>query len=388
VHIDHASLAHLRQRTSAKWRAYPDDVLPAWVAEMDFALAEPIATALHAAVDRSDTGYRWADEVPEALSEFALAEWNWQVPVDNVIVLADVMSSIAQSLIRLTEPGSEVVINPPVYPPFFSTVEKVCERTVREVPLARTGNSGEERYRLDLDGLEHAFADPAVQAYVLCSPHNPTGTVHSPDELRRVADLAATHGVLVVSDEIHAPLTLPDAAHTPFLKVAADDSNMRAVAAVSASKTWNIPGLKCAQLVAGDAVLDDLRDGIPIEATYGVGHFGVLGTLAAYRDGGPWREVMLATLDDRRRLLFDSLEAIPGVRMTWPEASYLAWVRFDGLGEDPALALLDQAKVALNSGPAFGSQGAAHARINYATTRKNLESVIEGIGSVAVGDAS
>lgn len=388
MHIDHTSLAHLRQRTSAKWRAYPQDVIPAWVAEMDFALAEPIAAALHAAVDRSDTGYRWADDVPGALAEFAQAEWGWQVPVDNVIVLADVMSSIAQSLVHLTDPGSSVVINPPVYPPFFSTVEKVCGRKVREVPLARIGALGEERYRLDLEALERAFADPAVQAFVLCSPHNPTGTVHSPEELRRVAELAAAHGVLVVSDEIHAPLTLTGASHTPFLKVAADVPELRAVAAVSASKTWNIPGLKCAQLVAGDAVLDNLRDGIPIEATYGVGHFGVLGTLAAYRDGAPWRGEMLATLGDRRRFLFDSLEAMDGVRMTWPEASYLAWVHFDGLGEDPALAILDQSKIALNSGPAFGSPGAAHARINYATTREILENVITGIGSVVAGHAS
>ncbi len=388
MHIDHTSLAHLRQRTSAKWRAYPEDVIPAWVAEMDFALAEPIAAALHAAVDRSDTGYRWADEIPGALAEFAQAEWGWQVPIDNVIVLADVMSSIAQSLVHLTDPGSAVVINPPVYPPFFSTVEKVCSRTVREVPLTRIGAPGEERYRLDLDALERAFVDPAVQAYVLCSPHNPTGTVHTPDELGRVAELAAAHGVLVISDEIHAPLTLAGATHTPFLKVANDVNDLRAVAAVSASKTWNIPGLKCAQLVAGDVVLDALRDGIPIEATYGVGHFGVLGTLAAYRDGAPWRGEMLATLEDRRRFLFDSLEAMDGVRMTWPEASYLAWVHFDGLGEDPALEILDQAKIALNSGPAFGSPGAAHARINYATTREILESVIAGIGSVVVGHAS
>src|SRR6056300_1543967 len=130
VPVDDTSLGELRLRTSAKWRAYPAEVLPAWVAEMDFTVAEPIADALHRAVDRSDTGYRWAEEIPVAFAAFADGEWSWQVDPKNVIVLADVMSAIAQSLLHLTEPGSQVVINPPVYPPFFSTVEKVTGRVV------------------------------------------------------------------------------------------------------------------------------------------------------------------------------------------------------------------------------------------------------------------
>ena len=382
--IDQTSLGELRLRTSAKWRTYPAEVLPAWVAEMDFTLAEPIAKALHRAVDVSDTGYRWADQVPTALASFAQREWSWNVDPSNVIVLADVMSSIAQSLLHLTDPGSEVVINPPVYPPFFSTVEKVTGRKVREVPLVAEAG----RYRLDLDGLERAFADRTVQAFVLCSPHNPTGTVHSVTDLQEVARLAAANDVVVISDEIHAPMTLAGSEHVPFMRVASEVSNVRAVATMSASKTWNIPGLKCAQLVAGDSVVDQLTEGIPIEATYGVGHFGVLGTLAAYSEGAEWREEMLEVLDDRRRLLFDGLNGIDGVRMVWPEASYLAWVQFDGLGDDPAAVILDEAAIALNSGPAFGASGAGHARVNYATSREIVETIIDGVGSVVESHAS
>lgn len=382
--IDREGLASLRGRTSAKWRFYPPEVLPAWVAEMDFTLAEPIARALHDAVDRSDTGYRWADEVPQALSTFTRAEWDWSVDPANVIVLADVMSSIAQALVHLTDAGAQVVINPPVYPPFFSTVEKVSARQVREVPLVVSDGA----YRLDLAGLEEAFSDPQVQAYVLCSPHNPTGTVHSESDLFAVAQLASAHGVVVIADEIHAPMTLTGARHHPFLSVVDGLVGLRAVSCVSASKTWNIPGLKCAQLVASDSVVEQLRDVIPLEATFGVGHFGVLGTLAAYRDGGPWRAEMLDVLDRRRRQLAEGLTGFEGVQMTWPQASYLAWVYLPMLGEDPAAVLMEKAQLAVNSGLPFGAPGVGHARINYATSEAILDEIIGRVGAVLDAQSS
>lgn len=333
VAIDEIPLAKLRDRRSVKWRTCGDDVIPAWVAEMDFTLAEPIAAALRAAIDRSDTGYRWADEVPEVLADFTARTWGWQVSPDRVMVLADVMTGIAQSLIRLTDPGDHVVINPPVYPPFFSTVRDVANRTVREVPMLET-RSG---YRLDLERLREAFAEPRVRAYVLCSPHNPTGTVHTAQELATVAELAARHDVLVISDEIHAPMTLPGAVHTPYLSIAGDDA--RATACLSASKSWNIPGLKCAQVVGTTSTMPVLEETVPIEATFGVGHFGVIGTLAAYRDGGSWLTEAIAALDSRREQLAKGLGAIReaghGVEMVWPEASYLAWFAWPAWGRTP-----------------------------------------------------
>lgn len=378
VAIDDRDLANLRERTSAKWRSYAPDVVPAWVAEMDFTLAEPIARVLHDAVDRSDTGYRWADEVPETLAAFAQEEWAWSIDPSKVIVLADVMSSIAQALVHLTDAGAQVVINPPVYPPFFSTVDKVCGRQVRNVPLVEVDGA----YRLDLEGLAEAFADPQVQAYVLCSPHNPTGTVHSEFELLAVAELAMSHDVVVIADEIHAPMTMIGARHYPFLSVTGDVTDLRAVSCVSASKTWNIPGLKCAQLVASDSVVDLLREAIPLESTFGVGHFGVLGTLAAYREGDLWRREMLETLDRRRRQLVDGLSALGEVQVTWPEASYLAWVHLPLLGEDPAAVLLEEAKLAVNSGVPFGAPGIGHARVNYATSEAILDDIVDRVGAV------
>lgn len=382
--IDDLPWDQLRARTSVKWRQYPPDVLPAWVAEMDFTLADPIKEALIAAIERSDTGYRWTDQVPGALSSFAAEEWSWSIDPERVTVLADVMSAIALSLEYLTDSECHVVINPPVYPPFFSTVGKVAGRVIREVPLALV----EGQYRLDLDALGDAFADPHVQAFVLCSPHNPTGTVHSAEELRTVAELADRHGVLVIADEVHAPMTLVGATHTPYLSVVSDDA--AAVSIVSASKTWNIPGMKCAQLVGTAATAPQFVEKLAIEATFGVGHFGVLSTVAAYRDGGAWRSQMLDVLDNRRRQLADGLAAFTadGVQMTWPDASYLAWVRFANLGEDPAAVLLDEGKLAVNSGPAFGEQGVGHARINYATSEAMLNEIISRVGAVVRSHAS
>lgn len=382
--IDREDLRSLRRRTSAKWRHYPPEVLPAWVAEMDFTLAEPIADALHAAVDRSDTGYRWADELPDALADFARDRWNWEMDPANVLVLADVMSSIAQALLHLTDADAEVVINPPVYPPFFSTVDHVCGRKVREVPLALTDG----RYHLDLPALEAAFAEPKVQAYLLCSLHNPTGTVHTEEDLRFVAQLAQSHEVAIIADEIHAPMTLAGARHHPFLSLSKEWGDLRAVSCVSASKSWNIPCLKCAQLVASDAVIEGLRASIPIESTYGVGHFGVLATLAAYRDGGPWWFEMLDVLDARRRQLFEGLDRFDGVQMVWPQASYLAWVHLPMLGVDPAAVLLEEGSVAVSSGLPFGAVGEHHARINFATSEAVLDEILTRVGSVVDAHSS
>lgn len=382
--VDDPSLVELRERRSVKWRYYPADVLPAWVAEMDVTLAPAIAEALHAAVDRSDTGYRWADEVPGALADFAEYQWSWQLDPERVLVLGDVMTGIAQSLLQLTEPGDHIVINPPIYPPFFSTVEKVAGRTLREVPLS----AFEDGYAIDLDAMERAFADPRVRGYVLCSPHNPTGTVHSVRTLQAIADMAAEHEVVVIADEIHAPLTLPGAVHTPYLSVARDDA--RATSCLSASKTWNIPGLKCAQLVGTGSTAQLLHDQVPLEATFGVGHFGVLGTLAAYRDGRDWLTEVLTVLDARRTYVESRLASFVDQGVTWvrPEASYLAWLRIDGLGEDPAEALLSEGRIAVNSGLPFGAPGVGHARINFATSETVLAEVLDAMGAVIASHAS
>lgn len=372
--VDSIDLAVLRERQSAKYRAYSADVIPAWVAEMDFPLAEPIARALHDAIDRSDTGYQSGRGLREAFVDFSEAEWEWTVSGRDVTGIPDVLTGVDWGIRLMTSPGDGVVITTPVYPPFFTTIREMAERVVVDVPLARTGDGG---YALDLEALGEAFARPDVTGFVLCSPHNPTGTVPSRTELEQVAQLADKHGVAVIADEIHAPLTLAGGQHTPYLSVAEEDAN--AVSLVAASKTWNLPGLKCAQMVTTARTRPFVHERLPKEVLYGTGHLGVIASVAAYREGGPWREHVLGILDGNRRLVADLLaEHLPGARYVPPQASYLAWIDLSAydVEADPSVVLLDRARVALNAGPTFGAGGEGHVRLNMATSPAILTEII------------
>jgi cystathionine beta-lyase len=376
---DEIDLEALRGRQSSKYQVYDADVIPAWVAEMDFPLAEPVATALHAAIDRSDTGYRTAMGLADALADFARDRWSWEIPTDRVLPVADVLTGVVQSLQLFTSPGDGVVINTPVYPPFFSAVRDVARRSLVEVPMARADDGS---YDWDLVGLAAAFARPDVTAFVMSNPHNPTGSVPTPETLTAIVALAAQHGVLVVSDEIHGPLVLPGSAHVPLMSVAGDDAH--AVVLVSASKAWNLPGLKCAQMV-GTARTAPAITGLPLEVTYGTGHLGAIAAVAAYRDGGAWLGDVVSVLDGNRHLLADLLtEHLPLARYVPPQASYLAWLdlRAYDLGPDPAAVILERGRVALSSGRTFGTGGEGFARLNFATSPTILAEIVRRMGVV------
>jgi cysteine-S-conjugate beta-lyase len=371
--FDDLRLERLRSRRSAKWSRYPPDVLPAWVAEMDFPLAPAIARALRAAVDRDDAGYADAGRLPEVYATFAAARFGWQVDPGRVVLVADVMSGVAELLRALTDPGDGVVVNPPVYPPFFNLTREVGRRVV-EAPLAR----GPAGWELDLDALESAFAAGA-RAYLLCHPHNPTGRSLAPDELAAVAELAVRHDVLVVSDEIHAPLTLNGARHTPYLTVGSEAAE-RGIAIVGASKAWNIAGLKCALIVTGSARMEgELAARLPKHVPLHVGHLGVLASIAAFESAGDWLDSLTDQLDRNRRRLAELLaEHLPKVGYVQPQAGYLAWLdcRELDLGDDPAGAFLERGRVALSSGPTFGADGRGFARLNFGTSAPLLEEAV------------
>ena len=380
-----ANLDALQQRTSAKWRFFDPDVIPAWIAEMDYPLAPAIAETLHAAVDRSDTGYRWLGELPEALADFAADTWGWQVDPAQVIVLPDVLTCIAQAIAHFSRPRDAVVINTPVYPPFFSTVRDITQRTLVEVPLLRTELGG---YDYDVASMEQAFARTDVSVYLLCSPHNPTGSVPSRETLEAIADAAKRHGVSVIADEIHAPLTHPGVPHTPFLSIA--PAGLSAISLISASKAWNIAGLKCAQLVAADEeILTKLQASIPLEVTYGTGHFGVLASIAAYRDSVPWLDEVRTLIAGNSALLREMLTLqLPEVSFAPPSASYLAWLDFGAydLGDDPAAYFVERAKGGLSPGPGFGDLGVGCARLNFGTSPQILAEIVERLAMSINGE--
>ncbi|MGC4747937.1 MalY/PatB family protein [Micromonospora sp. DT201] len=357
------TIDQLRQRTSLKWREYPDDVLPLWVAEMDVPLADPVARAITDAVVRGDTGYTAGTAYPQALAEFARQRWGWNgLAVQRTALVPDVMHGVVEALRLVTEPGDAVVVNCPVYPPFYEFVAHAGRRIV-EAPLGGD-------LRIDLDILEDAFRQARVggrpAAYLLCSPHNPTGVMHTADELAAVASLAERHGVRVVADEIHAPVVLGGARFVPYLSVPGAENGL---SLMSASKGWNLAGLRGALLIAGPDAAGDLAR-VPFEVSDSTSHLGVIAHTAAFRDGGEWLDALLTGLDDNRRLLAALLaEHLPAIRYHPGQATYLAWLdcRALGLGDDPAAVFLDRGRVALNSGPAFGTGGGGHVRLNLAT---------------------
>ncbi|MFI9587547.1 MalY/PatB family protein [Streptomyces sp. NPDC052236] len=358
------SLDQLRQRTSMKWRAYPEDVLPLWVAEMDVPLAEPIARAVLDAVALGDTGYPAGTAYAEALAEFARKRWDWDgVAVERTAIVPDVMLGVTEMLKLVSGPGDPVIVNCPVYPPFYLFVRSMG----RPVVEARLGQD----WRIDFAELENAFrratAGGRRAVYLLCSPHNPTGTLHSAEELAAVAALARTYGVRVVADEIHAPIVASGAAFVPYLSVPGAESGL---SLMSASKAWNLAGLKAALAVAGPEAAGDLAR-IPEEVSHGPSHLGIIAHTAALRDGGGWLDALLAGLDENRRLLSRLLaEQLPAVVYEPARATYLAWLdcRALGLGDDPAAAFLERGRVALSSGMPFGTGGAGFVRLNLATS--------------------
>ncbi len=374
------SLAKLRRRTSFKWRTYPDDVLPAFVAEMDFDLAEPIKAAVTSAIAIGDAGYAHKGALGEAFAAFAGSRLRWSPDPARVFAIPDVMTGIAEMITALTPPGSGIVINPPVYAPFFFRIG-FTGRQVVEAPLSR-GDDG--RYDLDLDVLDRALASENVSAYLLCSPHNPVGRVWSGEQLTAVADLCRRHGKLLLVDEIHAPLVLAGAQYVPFLSLD-HEATERAIAFGSASKGWNIPGLKCGVAVAGSADLAGLL-AERWEALL-AGNLGVLASVAAFADSLPWLDAVLAQLDENRGYLSRLLaEELPAVRYVPPEASFLAWLDCGqlGLGDDPAAAFLARGQVALSPGPHFGAPGAGFARLNMGTSPALMQEAVQRMAAAVV----
>jgi cysteine-S-conjugate beta-lyase len=347
-----------------KWRSYPADVLPAFVAEMDFDLAEPIVAAVTAAIAAGDCGYGHKGNLGEAFASFAGKRLGWSPGPSLIFAIPDVMTGVAEFVQAVTPPGAGIVINPPVYPPFFDRL-RLAGRRIVEAPLSRAGDG---RYDLDPEALDRALAGDGVQAYLLCNPHNPAGRVWSRQQLTTVADICLRRDVSLLVDEIHAPLVLPGAQHVPFGSLDHEMAS-RSVTFTSASKAWNIPGLKCAVAIAGSAgnaaLLGERWDALL------AGQVGVLAAVAAFTESLPWLDALLGQLDANRSLLSGLLaEHLPGVAYLPPEASFLAWLdcRALGLGDNPAKAFLDRGRVALSPGPDFGAAGAGFARLNIGTS--------------------
>lgn len=368
-----------RARTSVKWTRFPDDVLPLTVAEMDYAVAASVETAIVDRVRAGDLGYiDGPGELPRVFAEFARERWGWTPDVTTTAVATDVSVGIVEAFRVGIPEGSDVVITPPVYPPFYELIDEARCHAV-EVPLV----DAVEGWTIDLDALEAAFANGAA-AFLLCHPHNPLGLVHSEATLVRVAELAAQYDVLVISDEVHAPLTHNGVRFVPFLQ-AAGGTGAKALCVTSASKAWNIAGTKCALVLAGDPFTAELLTRLPDEVAARTSILGLHANIAAFRET-TWLDDTIQSVEANDALLHELLaESLPAVKYHRPRAGYLGWLDFRGLGwgDEPAARLLSDARVALNAGHTFGDAGRGFARINLACSPETLREAVRRIAASA-----
>lgn len=365
------SLDELRNRGTVKWTAYSPDVLPLWVAESDATTCPAVSTAIHEACEREQFGYLSQDisALTTATADFSAARYGWRPNPDNIFAVADVVRGVTLAVERFTRPDSAIVVPTPAYMPFFQVGPALGRETVC-IPTLADGP--------DLGALERAFADGAG-CLILCNPNNPLGFTYSADKLREITDLAARFGARVISDEIHGPVVL-DGTHTPTASVS-DTAAAVTIAVTATSKGWNTAGLKCAQIIFNDEDAKTWRK-LPFIVREGASILGVAAATAAYRDGVPWLDNFVDVLRTNRETLRTRLSTIaPQARFNPPQASFLA--RLD-LGDvpgidkgDPAAWLMENAKIALNPGFAFGEGGAGHVRLNFATSPEILGEALD-----------
>ncbi len=382
--FDEVDLEVLRRRRTVKWSLYGPDVLAAWVAEMDFDVAPPIRRALLDAIDREDFGYVVADtsELTRACADFFSTTYGWEVPPTRIFPVADVLTGIAGALDQFVPAGSPVMVPAPAYPPLFEIVE-LGGHPVVEVRLVDDADDADHGPTLDLDAIDAGFAGGA-RALLLCNPHNPTGRVFTVDELTALAEVVERHGARVVSDEVHAPLVHPGHRHVPYATVS-DAAGEHTVTVTSASKAWNLAGLKCAQVVMTNHADAARWRSLPVFAVHGPTPLGLATSTAAYGDGQQWLHDLIAYLDGNRRLLGELLRAeLPEVGYRSPEGTYLAWLDCSALGvEDPAAFFLHEGRVAVSDGPPFRGGCPQHVRLNFATSRALLERIVSAMGAAA-----
>jgi cystathionine beta-lyase len=376
VDLDDLDVALLRRSRGEKWQVYAEDVLPVWVADMDFPLAEPVRRVLRHAWELSDVRYPLhprPTDLPEIFAERMRRCFGWRVDPGRVELITDVVQGMAIAVDRFTAEGDGVVAQTPVYPPFLGTVAQLRRRLV-ENPLVE----GPHGFEVDLDGLRRVV-DAGTRAILLCHPHNPTGRVLSRAELEGVAALALERDLVVVSDELHGDLVLPGAEHVPFASLG-PEVEARTITLTAASKAFNIAGLRCAVAVFGSDALRRRFLELPRYLRGGLGILGIEATRAAWRFADPWREAVLAKLAENRRLVAERVaKDLPGVRFHPPEATYFAWLDCRGLGLEPSpyRFFLDRARVAFSDGASFGRPGNGFVRLNFATSRAIVTEAIE-----------
>jgi len=359
-----------RQSDSTKWHVYPEGVLPLWTADMDFRSPEAVTAALRARAEHGVYGYCYEPvELRERLVERLARLYGWRVEPEWVIFQVGVLVSFQQVCAVAAGPGDGVLVQPPVYPPIYGAPRH--NRSMhQEAPLRQRADGS---YEIDFDAFEAAIT-PETRVFILCNPHNPVGRVYTREELARLAEICLRHDVLICADEIHCDLLAPGFTHTPIASLAPEIAR-RSVTLMAPSKTFNVPGLRFSFGIVPDA---ELRAKLtkPYAADFSdVNNFGLVAATAAYRDGQPWLDALLAYLARNRALVVDFVRReLPQLSVVAPEATYLAWIdcRRSGIVGNPYEFFLRQARVALSNGPDFGTGGEGFVRLNYGCPQATL----------------
>jgi cystathionine beta-lyase len=378
--IDATTVADLRARGSFKWTAPGPEGFGAAVAEMDFGAAPVILEALERLSTDALFGYlpqHLADELADACADFALRRYGWLLDPASIHHLPDVIKGLEIAITHFSKTGSPIILPTPAYMPFL-LVPGFLGRDIIQVRMLDVDG----RFALDLDAIDDAFR-AGGDLIVFCNPYNPLGRVFTPAEMAELTEVVDRHGGRVFSDEIHAPLVYPGARHVPYATTS-ETAAAHTLTAVSASKAWNLPGLKCAQMIlTNDADRARWTD-LSMFASHGASNPGVVANIAAFRHGAEWLDEALGYLDRNRMLLSDLLARdVPGVRFRPPEGTYLAWLDCTALDlpDSPGALVTARSKVLVVDGPAFGAGGSGSFRFNFATPAPVLAEMVERIAA-------
>jgi cystathionine beta-lyase len=367
-------IATLRARRTNKWHKFPADVLPAWVADMDFGVAPSITAAMTRLTENQEYGYAARENVlVEAFARRMQRRFSWRTDPADALPIGDLVQASFSSVMAFSEPGDAILLQLPSYPPFMRAIEDTGRRLIPN-PMHDDG----KHWVLDLAAYE-AAPDPRLRMLIFCHPQNPTGRAYSRAELEAVAAFAIRHDLIVVSDEIHADIVYPGNTHIPLASLHPEIS-ARTITITSATKSFNIPSLRCAVMhFGGQALKERFATRIPSRLLGSPGVTGVDATVAAWDDGQPWLDEILKQLQANRDWLASTVGTeLPGVTMRVPEATYLAWLDCRNL-QLPCSSgqfFLDQAKVGLNFGETFGAEYAGFARLNFATPTPVLKEIV------------
>lgn len=366
-----------RRRTeSLKWNYFPEDVLPLWVADMDFQSPPEVIEALHQRVEHGIFGYGLPPaDLGEIFASRLQRYYGWKPDLTEISFVPGVVTGVNLALRAVCQPGDAVIVNTPAYPPFFSAPEGAHLKCVRN-PLLQNADGS---YVLDFDRFEAQIRREKVKAFILCNPQNPTGRVFTREELLRLAEICLRNHVIIISDEIHCDIIFDQRQHIPIASLSPEIAS-NTITFMAPSKTFNLAGLYASIAIISNLELAESLNRVKRGIISGPDLLALTAARAAYKDGDVWLQELLVYLQANRDWLAEVLpERLPGVRYCKPEGTYLAWLdwRDVGLGMNPQQFLLKEAKVGLNDGLEYGQDGEGFVRLNFGTQRALLNEAIE-----------